>query len=557
MKKLFGITVLMLLLAVSVRAQENGESPAEDVMVEEENAPAAFSAAEPEAPPPAPAPRENPPPPDQGIRPAGTNKISLEIKGMEVTDVLKMLAARENLNIVIGKNVAGRVTLFLKEVSVRDAFDIVISSSELAYEQKGDILNVMTQRDYELLYGGRFQDRKQTRIIALKYARAADVSRSLNQMKTSIGKVIADEATNTLVVMDTPEKLKEIDEFIRNTDVSLQTRVFSLNYAQADKLGPKIKEALTKNAGQMNIDERTNKIMVTDYPKKIEEIAVMVGAFDEKTPQVLIDAQIVEIKPSDKFEMGVDWDVWIEKNFRASSALPVGTANRLFLTTINPVSEKGDYSGVIDLLRTIGDTKILSSPRIMALNNQDAKILVGTKDAYITSATSLSGDSTVTSQSVNFVDVGIKLYVTPTINREGFVTMKIKPEISSAQRTDITSEGKITQVPIVSTSESETTVMVKDGVTILIGGLKKDQREKTVKKIPVLGDIPLAGFFFRSTSDEVSRTELVILLTPHIVSGEVSLTGFSDPKPADGVVLDMYNGQIITSEHKESEGIKE
>lgn len=113
MKKLFGITVLMLLLAVSVRAQENGESPAEDVMVEEENAPAAFSAAEPEAPPPAPAPRENPPPPDQGIRPAGTNKISLEIKGMEVTDVLKMLAARENLNIVIGKNVAGRVTLFL------------------------------------------------------------------------------------------------------------------------------------------------------------------------------------------------------------------------------------------------------------------------------------------------------------------------------------------------------------------------------------------------------------------------------------------------------------
>jgi general secretion pathway protein D len=129
--------------------------------------------------------------------------------------------------------------------------------------------------------------------------------------------------------------------------------------------------------------------------------------------------------------------------------------------------------------------------------------------------------------------------------------MKIKPEISSAQRTDLTSEGKITQVPIVTTSESETTVMVKDGVTILIGGLKKDQRQKTVKKIPVLGDIPLAGFFFRSTSDELSKTELVILLTPHIMSGENSLTDFSNLKPVDGAVKEMYRGQIITTETHE------
>ncbi|MDD2703242.1 MAG: secretin N-terminal domain-containing protein, partial [Candidatus Omnitrophica bacterium] len=332
--------------------------------------------------------------------------------------------------------------------------------------------------------------------------------------------------------------------------------VFSLNYAQADKLGAKIKESLTKGTGEMSMDERTNKIVVKDYPEKIDEIAALIDAFDEKTPQVLIDAQIVEVKPSDKFEMGVDWDVWIKKNLRVYSSIPVGTANRLFVSTVNAVSEQGDYKGVIDMLRTIGETKILSSPRIMALNNQDAKILVGTKDAYITSTTSLSGDSTVTSQSVNFVDVGIKLYVTPTINRDGFVTMKIKPEISSAQRTDLTSEGKITQVPIVTTSESETTVMVKDGVTILIGGLKKDQREKNVKKIPVLGDIPLLGFLFRSTSDEVSKTELVILLTPHLITGEASFISFSDVKPADGVILEMHDGQIIPLDNPETKGKK-
>jgi hypothetical protein len=184
----------------------------------------------------------------------------------------------------------------------------------------------------------------------------------------------------------------------------------------------------------------------------------------------------------------------------------------------------------------------------MALNNQEAKILVGTKDAYITSTTTQSGDSAVTSQSVNFVDVGIKLYVTPTINSDGFITMKIKPEISSAERTSITSEGKITQVPIVTTSESETAVMVKDGVTLIIGGLRKDERSKTVKKVPLLGDIPLVGFFLRSTSDEVKKTELVILLTPHIMSGESSYTDFSEINPVEGAVAKMVKGDIITED---------
>jgi len=183
----------------------------------------------------------------------------------------------------------------------------------------------------------------------------------------------------------------------------------------------------------------------------------------------------------------------------------------------------------------------------MALNNQEAKILVGTKDAYITSTTSQSGTGTaVTSQTVNFVDVGIKLYVTPTVNRDGFVTMKIRPEISSSERTSITSEGQITQVPIVTTSEAETAVMVKDGVTIIIGGLKKEEKTKTVKKIPLVGDIPLLGSFFKSISNEVKKTELVILLTPHIMAGDSPFTDFSEIQPKEGLIASMVKGDIVT-----------
>ena len=462
------------------------------------------------------------------------NKISLDIKGMDIVDVLKMLSTRSGMNIVMGKNVTGKVTLFLKNVDLWDAFEIILLANDLAYEKKGGIINVMTQRDYELQYGERFQDKKQGKIIQLKYSKAADISRALNQIKTNIGKIVVDEGTNTIALIDTPEKIKEMENFLRTTDLPLQARVFSLNYAQADKILPKIQESITKGVGSIKIDERTNKIAITDYPEKLDEIAKVISAFDEKTPQVVIDAQIIEINPKkDQFAMGVDWDYWIKKNIRLVGSMPAPSLtdiatipNKLSLgvaalSASTSPSAPEQYKSILDMLRVIGETKILSSPRIMTLNNQEAKILVGTRDAYITSTTSQGGTgTTVTSQTVNFVDVGIKLYVTPTINRDGFVIMKIKPEISSSVLTNITSEGQVTQVPIVTTSESETSVMVKDGTTIIIAGLKKDQQIKEVRKIPLLGDIPLLGYAFKNTRNETIKTELVIFLTPHIVSGE-------------------------------------
>ncbi|MCU0665997.1 MAG: hypothetical protein MUF05_02770 [Candidatus Omnitrophica bacterium] len=477
---------------------------------------------------------------------ADPRKITLDIKGMDIVDVIKMLSGKVGLNVIVGKNVSGKVTLFIKDVDAWEAFEFVLVSNDLAYDRRGDMVNVMSQRDYELLYGERFQDKKRAKIIQLKYAKAADISRALTQMKTNIGKVIADDVSNTLVIIDTPIKLIEMAEFVKNADVPIETRIFNLNYAQAEKISSKLQDSLTKGLGVVKIDERTNKIAVTDTVQKLDEIAKVIAAFDEKTQQVLIDAQIIEVKPSDKLEVGFDWDYWFQKYMDIKAALPINTTGALLVGTASTVTKPGDYKATMDIIRTIGDVKILSSPRIMALNNQEAKILVGTKDAYITSTTvQSSGSPSSISQTVNFVDVGIKLFVTPTISRDGFITMKIRPEISSAIRTDITSEGTITQVPIVSTSESETTVMIRDGVTIVIGGLRKDSRDKTVKKIPLFGDIPLIGHFFRRISDDSTTSDLIILLTPHIMSGESSFTEFKEIAPKQGAVASMKNGNIV------------
>jgi MSHA type pilus biogenesis protein MshL len=485
--------------------------------------------------------------------PAARNKISLDIKGMDVIDVLKMLASRADMNIVIGKNVVGRVTLFLKDVDVFDAFEIVLAANDLAYERKGDIINVMTQRDYELKYGDTYQDRKQVRIIQPKYAKAADLSRALVQIKSNIGKIVVDEGTNTLAMIDTSDKLQQMEEFVKNADLPIETRIFDLNYALADKISVKLQEAVTKGIGSIKIDERTNKIAVTDYPKKLDEIERIILAFDEKTEQVLIDAQIIEISPSDKFEMGVDWEYWLKKNVDFAVSMPtVGAVNKLSIGMAAAglsVTQPKQYKSIIDLLRTIGDTKILSSPRIMAINNQEARILVGTKQPYASQTTVTGEGGTVTTaETVNYVDIGIKLYVTPVINKDGFVTMKIRPEVSSQDTPYVTSKGE--KIPVVSTSEAETSVIVKDGVTIIIGGLRKDERTKSVQKMPFLGDIPLVGFLFRNTSDETKKTELVILITPHLLTGATSYTQPTQILPVDGAVLKMVDGEIIQQDIK-------
>ncbi|UCD15538.1 MAG: type II secretion system protein GspD [Candidatus Omnitrophota bacterium] len=478
-------------------------------------------------------------------------KISLDVKGMDIIDVLKILSDEGKFNLSIGGNVTGRVTLFLKDIDVWDALEIVLISANLAYEKKGDIIYIMTERDYELKYGQKYWDKREVEIFNLKNAKASRVRELFSQAASNIGKVIIDEPTNTVVVTDTPDKLVHMRKIVEKVDRLLATEVFELNYLSAEDLEQKLKDILTAEVGTMRFDAASNKAVIIDYPEKLEKIREVVGAFDVKPLQVLIDAKIIELSPSKKFYSGISWDYWIQKYFKTSGtfSFPSTSTDKITFGTHDSVTteEKGDYSSIMEFLNIFGNTKVLSTPRILVLNNQEAKILVGTKDAYITSTVSELGESAVTSQSVNFVDIGVKLYVTPTINRKGYVTLKIRPEISSSTRTNITSEGQITQIPIVTTSEAETTLMVKEGVSVLLGGLRKITHTKQKKQVPILGSIPLVGSFFRSKKDEWSKDELVIVLTPRIVSGDRSI----EAEIHDKLVGEIWETEAIDEFRKE------
>ncbi|MCK4881776.1 MAG: type II and III secretion system protein, partial [Candidatus Omnitrophica bacterium] len=171
--------------------------------------------------------------------------------------------------------------------------------------------------------------------------------------------------------------------------------------------------------------------------------------------------------------------------------------------------------------------KLLSNPKLAVVNNQEARIHVGRKEAYITTTTTSGSTTTTTAEDVNFVDVGIQLSVTPTINADGFVTMKIKPEVSSVVDVLITPSGN--QIPIIDTSLAETTVMVEDNATIIIGGLRRDEETENSERIPLLGDIPWFGNLFKSQTKNTERSELLVMITPHIVDGSMLTSGEVDP----------------------------
>lgn len=499
----------------------------------------------------------------EGVR----GRISLDLRNIDVIDALKFLAMKTKMNIISTKNVAGRVTLSVDDVLVQDIFDIMLRSNELAYIEQGNIYNVMTEDEFRALFGRSFSDMREVKTFKLQYVIPEQGFSLFDTLKSSIGRVLVEPDSGTVLIMDTPEKIEEIEKALEEFEKRNVVKVFDLQYALAKDVEEQLKPLLNaKKVGTIKADERTNQVIIQALPDRMKEMEDLIRALDEKTREVIIDAKIIKIKFTDTTKKGIEWEGILKRGERIGTTYlgsypfsAVQAATDVFRTRnqvlddlhgeIGSIPFSGfstDYGGtikktfgkdmhlglihpeadvdlLINYLNTIGKTQILSSPRIAAINNQEAKIHVGERQAYVTTTTTSGQTTTTVSEEVTFIDVGIKLSVTPVINKEGYIRMKIKPEISSVVDTLITPSNN--RIPIIDTSTAETTVLVKDGTTIVIGGLQKEEETDVTEKFPILGDLPILGFFFSSSTKVTVRTELLILLTPHIVSGDMLTTG--------------------------------
>ncbi|MCF6149074.1 MAG: type II secretion system secretin GspD [Candidatus Kuenenia sp.] len=388
-----------------------------------------------------------------------------------------------------------------------------------------------------------FLSGKAMKFYEFKYVDARNMSKDLGNLAKSLGAKVGGDGefdfvpfsdTNKLIVITKlPELLPKIDLWIKNIDVppteldeEMRIYVYKVQHQKAETIVPIITQMYSeKMAAQpkklgMDIvesmkvlaDPETNSVIVKSVPSDYKGIKSIIEAIDATPQQVFIEVLIIEVDLRDTLDYGAEW-AWLSSN------LEVFGLGDLARTAGNPTVHftntfaKGNFEIFMDILATYSDAKILSAPHILVRDEQPASIQVGEEVPILTSSGQQSG-TTVTFEQVQYRDTGIILTVTPHIAENGFITLEVNQEVSNAQETTT----GVSDSPTFSTRQAQTSLVIKSGHTISLGGIIEQKNEKSISKIPLLGDIPYMGNLFKLTSFSNKRTELIMLITPYIAN---------------------------------------
>ena len=333
------------------------------------------------------------------------------------------------------------------------------------------------------------------------------------------------------------EKLPDSDVYVVKEYKEIQkltSEVIFLQYSKAEDLGKVLSSLISKN-GKIIVDTRTNSLTVQDIPENIEEIKKIVKLLDRNIPSVQIEAVLVELTEEGLKDLGIKWNVegsffgaakdvpypWT-KEFEREIVNPRQTGitgGTTTTTTGNPQFILGTLSfqaltANLKLLEVKGQANILANPRVTTLNDSPATIKI-TKNMAIAEKVvytyGAAGTIAPTTKEPIFAEVGVTLNVTPHVNEQGYITLEVEPSVSSAEPSPYFAEAVDTNI-----RTAKTKVMVKNGETIVIGGLLRTEKTQRGNKVPLLGDI--FPFLFKNKSETGRKTDLVIFLTPKIIT---------------------------------------
>lgn len=382
--------------------------------------------------------------------PAG-GLVSIDVAETPITEVLSLIARQHGMNVVTGADVTGTISVSLKDVSLEQALSAILTVNGYTWVQQESIL-IVSSIDPENIISPLAQGRK-LRVFPLTYVSGEDINTVVTGILSPVGKAFATDSSPTdrrrtseqIVVEDLPEYLERVEAYIRETDV----------------------------------------------PPR----------------QVLIEAHILRVELSDNTRHGVDFAGLMKISGSEVSLATKGFANPAAAPAFFLNVDGSNLDLLLEALKTTTDAKTLASPKVLAVNGQEATIQIGAKLGYLVTTTT----QTSTLQDVKFLDTGVLLHVTPTIGVDRQVLMTVAPEISS---------GRIspdTGLPEEETTEVTTTVMLQDGQAMIIGGLITEVDVEGQTKIPVIGDLWGVGRLFQRRTVERERTEIIIALIPRIV----------------------------------------
>ncbi len=402
-------------------------------------------------------------------------KISIDFQDAELIHVFRLIADISGYNIVVSPDVKGKFSMRLTNVPWDQALDVILRNYGLSKSVEGNIIRIAP-----------------TSVLAREEEEIA--------------------------------KAKESQE--KSGD--LVTKVYPINYADVNDIKDAIEKAkiLTKR-GFISVDERTTAVIIKDVEKKHAEYQNLIRTLDVATPQVSIDARIVEVTTKFTRELGIQWGGLLRPTLQtriAGTSLTVDNgffSSEPLLVNLPATVAKGSGGSIgigyissgalraLDLqlsaMETAGKGRIVSNPRVITMDNQRARILQGKKIPYET----VSDQGTTTA----FVDAALELVVTPHITPEGTILMNIDAKKNEANF----SQTSFNNVPTIDTNEISTQVLIKNGDTLALGGIFKTAASKDVSSVPLLGKVPYLEWLFKNRKTVDDTTELIIFITPRII----------------------------------------
>jgi len=440
---------------------------------------------------------------------------SLRVREGQLQDVLLALAQESGENLIVDPEVEGTVTVNLNRVTLEQALNALLGQLGYSYRREGSIIRIS-------------KPILETKIFSVNY-----VSTNRKGDKTIVATHGSGAAGEQISASETRIAGKDETDFWAEIQEGLTAIIFGeerpASVLRARQSGV-VSSMTSKDGKKLVISRMSGLIQVRDYPEALREVARFLEQMEASTQrQVLIQARFLEVTLSKDFRTGVRWDniqnelLNLDISTLSLSWDTSGGTSAEGVLAITGAAQNlagGDLvlSDLVEALETQGKVKALASPKVATLNNQTAIVKVARQDVFFTSEISQGEVSTLQSFTPNTIDVGVILDVTPQIAADGHIIMNIHPSITAEFDRVTSPDGS--EFPLLQIRETDTVVKVRDGQTIIIAGLiqETDSRQRT--GLPCLVNLPLLRHLFGFTRDSAEKTELVILITPTVLTGK-------------------------------------
>jgi type IV pilus assembly protein PilQ len=461
---------------------------------------------------------------------ARSENVTLDFKEADIRNVLKIIAYKSGVNIVTTPEVIGNITIRLVDVPWEKALGVILKTYGFGYEKAANIITVapidkladQKRKEFEL---AQIQP-VITEVFTLKFIDAQDAKKALEPQLSPRGKITVLEVTGqagwefgteeitkrkraaegrisrskTLIISDIPPVFERIKETLESIDVQpqqvlIEAKLIEVNHDKLQDIG------FNWGTGTHGSTELTTKRDLTNYYVTMRD--PVTGEVTQKEFKEIVTLPTIPLNSKGAKILG-------------AQSIPAAGIGELMFQKLTGT----EFEAVFKAIEEKGDANILSAPHIMTLNNQEASILIGSKFPLITTTVS-SETGAVTGQTLDkYQDIGIQLNVVPQIVGKDNINLIIHPAVSSYTQTikAVSSTGvTMAEYPIILTREVDTQIQIKDGETVVIGGLLKDTKSKTIKGIPLLKDIPILGLLFKQYSTTIQKIDLLIFITARIV----------------------------------------